>query len=210
MTEIYEQFLEFVSNEEKEEAVTYFLKLLDEGQNLIDLYHELLIPVMYQVDELQEIDRLTIWGEHVRSGIIRTIIECSYPYLLKIKEPTTKEKIVVLCPEQEYHELGPRMVADFFTYAGYDVTFIGANTPKLEFIHVIEEIKPEYVAIGVTNYYNIVHAKRTIQLIKENFDDLKIIVGGQAFLERDEMVYEVGADLLVNTLEDIKKLGDEL
>jgi methanogenic corrinoid protein MtbC1 len=210
MNELYEQFIEYVSKEQKEEAVLYFLNLLHEGHDLIELYEHLLIRSMYEIDTLQDGEKLSIWGEHVRSGIIRTIIEVSYPYLLKIKKETTKEKVIVLCPEQEFHELGARIVADYFTISGFDVTFIGANTPKSEFVMAINEINPDYIAISVTNYYNLVHTKRTIETIKrEALVQPRIIVGGQVFEKNRDLVDEVGADLFINTLESISTLGGD-
>lgn len=42
---------------------------------------------------------------------------------------TKKGVATVLCPPEEYHDLEARMVADFFTIAGFDTIYVGGNTP---------------------------------------------------------------------------------
>lgn len=66
-----------------------------------------------------------IWRRHVRSGIILTIIESAYPYILEQRKESICEKVLVDCPEFEEHELGARMVSDFFRLEGFDTTFAG-------------------------------------------------------------------------------------
>ena len=57
------------------------------------------------------------------------------------------------------------MVHDYFTLNGFDSTFIGANTPVDVIVDSIEYTNPDYVAISVTNLYNIVNAKKIIEKI---------------------------------------------
>ncbi|MBC7960433.1 MAG: hypothetical protein H7X94_11230, partial [Vallitaleaceae bacterium] len=60
--------------------------------------------------------------------------------------------------------------------------------------------------IGVSNYYNIVAAQKTIELIKKkSHNELKIYVGGHAFENNFNAVTQIGADDLVQSFEDIKK-----
>jgi methanogenic corrinoid protein MtbC1 len=209
MKEIPETFIDLINKEQKEEVTLYFLKLLqEETYSISELYLNLLKPVMVEIDLLQKEKNFSIWEEHVRSNIIRTLIEISYPYVINEKKRNgieNKGDIVMICPEREYHELGALMVADLFTLNGWNVTYVGANTPKSEFILAINEVHPDFIAISVTSYYNLVHAKRTIDAIKDSLEkDVKIIVGGQAFKNDIKIANEVGGDYLLDSLTDIQ------
>lgn len=212
MQDLYEAFLKHLENEDKEQCVRIVLKALDEAHiNVPDLYSRILTPALNRIGSEPDGREVRIWEEHVQSSIVRTLIECCYPYVLKERdrkgEGAAKGKAVILCPDGEAHELGARMAADFFTLAGYDVLFVGGNTPKEEFLDVIHILRPQIAAISVSNYFNLVAAKRTITGIREKCSDaVKIVVGGRAFDHNTTAYTDIGADERVETLEDILKL----
>jgi methanogenic corrinoid protein MtbC1 len=214
MHPLYKEFIGYLKEENKEKSVEFVLDLLNKKEvGIVELYTEILGPSLNQMicDDLE--DALCIWKEHVRTAIIRTTLELTYPYILKEKKEKNvkilNKKVVIVCPGEELHEIGARMVVDFFTLLGYKTTFVGANTPKAEIRAALEEIKPDYVGISVTNYYNLVEAERTIKLLRKEIKfDGKIIVGGNAFVKNPDVYKEIGADLLIQTFEDIKKLAE--
>ena len=132
MNELYEKVLSALKKEDKETALKLSIDALkNEDISVVELYEGVLTPALaHVVEEYEEIDDL-IWREHVRSGIIRTIIESAYPFVLEARDNKTiqDDRVIVMCPEFEEHELGARMVADFFRIEGFDTTFVGARTP---------------------------------------------------------------------------------
>lgn len=208
--EFYNKFMEYLEKEDKEKAVFYAISLLEENKiDILTLYTKILAPSLNNMFCKSTEKGICIWREHVRSSIIRTIIECAYPYVIKQRDKNgierRNESVVVVCPQDEYHEIGARMVADFYTLHGFDTVFVGANTPKQDFVSAINVIKPKYVVISVTNYYNIVNAERAIKKIRENANyDLKIIVGGYAFRANKEIYKDIGADYLMDSFEEIE------
>jgi methanogenic corrinoid protein MtbC1 len=201
-----------LEDESKEKTLRFVISKLNTKElDILTLYNELLRPSLNNMS-CEGPEEYCIWKEHVRSSIIRLIIENCFSYVIKERDekyggkPLDK-KVMVLCPTEELHEIGPRMVADFFTLCGYEVTFVGANTPKSSFMSAIDIIKPDYIAISVTNYYNLVAAGKVISEIRERKPkDSKIIVGGRAFDRNPQMVTKMGADLLLQTFEDIMGL----
>lgn len=212
MHPLFTEFLKYLEEENKQKVLQFVLSKLESKEiDIITLYNELLRPALNEM-KCDGPEQFCIWKEHVRSSIIRALVENCYLYVLKERDEkfhTLKndEKVMVICPPEELHEIGPRMVADFFTLCGYNVTFIGANTPKKSFLSAINYLKPKYIAISVTNYYNIVATKTIIKEIhKQEYKDFKIIVGGHAFEKNPNIYSEMGADLLLRSFEDIRSL----
>lgn len=212
--DLYRQFLAHLEKEDKYASVDFAVSLLKNKQvSIRSLYNDYLRKVLNEM-EANEGNHLAIWKEHVRSGIIRTILECCYPYVVEQKletlGPTLIGKAVVICPEGEYHELGARMVSDYFTLCGFETHYVGSSTPKEEFIAVIHAVNPDCIAIGVTNYFNLVEAQRTIELIRAKGLNTKIYVGGQAFQHNKKAFMDMGADALLESYEDIEKIAREV
>ncbi len=211
MSSLYDQFFVIIEKEDKEASVNFCLSLLKEKRlDVVTLYNDYLKQVLNAMASSKN-QKLSIWKEHVRSGIVRTIIECCYPYVCEERATSeaghTKGKVVVLCPDGEFHEIGARMVSDYFTLCGCESVFVGNSTPKEEFIDVIEQIRPDAIAIGVSNYYNLISAKRTIEVIKEKCTyPLKIFVGGHAFANNLQALESMKVDGYIESFEDVRKL----
>ena len=102
------------------------------------------------------------------------------------------------------------MAADFFTIAGYNTIYVGGNTPYKDFYNAVGRIKPDVVAISVSNYYHLVATKKMVDELKTAADpSMKIVVGGYAFHEdRENKLKTVGADFFVQSIDDILTLCD--
>lgn len=213
MVSIYNEFVSLLEIEDKENAVNLILSLLEDGKiDIVTLYTDVLAPSLNNMVYNVEKDEGCIWKEHVRSSIIRTIVECCYPYVIKEKayKDTNSGKVIVICPPDEQHDIGARMVSDFFTLCGYDTIFVGSNTPKNEFLNAINFVNPKYLAISVTNYYNLVAVKDTIEKIRNSTNNkLKILIGGHAIVDNQEALKNIDADMVINNFNDIRNLQKE-
>lgn len=201
------KLIELIIEENRELATLLAIKMLEQNEvSIVELYEEVLKKALYQID-CGEFDRECIWKEHVKTAIVRTIIEVTYPFILKeIKDIKPNEKkVLVVCPPEEYHEIGAKMVHDYFILNGFDSTFIGANTPVEVILDSIKYTKPDFVAISVTNLYNIINAKKLIERIKNTYKDVKIFAGGQAFLKEGSLE-TVNADYHLKDYKSIKDL----
>lgn len=208
MDTIYKEFNNYFQEENKEAAVNYILSKLQKNEiDVVDLYMKILTPSLNNLICPFEEERLCIWKEHIKTSIIRTIVECCYPYVIAKREKLNHSKkgdAVVLCPPDEYHDLGARMVSDFFTIYGYNSIYVGGNTPYKDFCNVIDIIHPEIVAISVSNYYHLVATKKMIEEVKTYSKyPIKIVVGGSAFSDDATKYRIVGADYYARSFEDL-------
>jgi MerR family transcriptional regulator, light-induced transcriptional regulator len=213
MHPLYQEFIGMLNRLDKEQCVSYILERLAGHEiDIVKLYNEILTPAQYENLCKDGKADDCIWQEHVRTSIIRTIIECCYPYVIRERDhkyvSTLKSKVVVVCPAEELHEIGARMIADYFTLCGFNVGFIGANTPQKDILAGIKYSHPEFVAISITNYYNLMAARNTVQMIAELKSTIpfKIILGGQACRANPAACGQIGVDMVLDSFEDIRRL----
>jgi len=184
----------------------------------VNLYEGVLAPAAREpVCSLRK-RPLCVWEEHVRTSIIRTVIECCFPHLMRSRRMgvggRTRGQMVIVCPTEEYHELGARMAADLFTLCGFDMTFVGANTPLQDILEAVGIIQPVFAGVSVTGPYNLIAARRTIQqliaLRASSGARFRIVAGGQAFGDDVALATSLGADLLVQSYADICRVSEEV
>ncbi len=210
MSNYYQDFIALLDAEDKDRSVEFVLNLLEnETMSLESVYLELLTPSLTNFQCKDPEREICIWREHTRTSIVRTILECTYPYIIKRRQniPLKQSKIVVLTPSEEYHEIGPIIVNNFFLLAGYSSQYIGANTPKDDILKAMKALNPDYIAFSVTDYYNIVATKKVTDEIKRQYPNVKIILGGQAFSHKgalSDLVY----DFHLTSVYDIAKLEE--
>ena len=214
MHPLYEAFAAHLDAEDKDACVRFALDHLQNRDLYVTtLYDELLKPSLYADFCKEDDQRICIWKEHVRTSIVRTIIECCYPYVMRERDAAgkmDKGMAAVLCPPEEWHDVGARMVADFFTLAGFKTTFVGVNTPRREIINALRYLRPDYIAVSITNYYNLVASREIVREMLQLRDvfPFKLVLGGQACRGNSGACQAMQADYLLQTSTEIMKLGD--
>lgn len=207
MNQHLEEFTHLLEQENRNEALHYILSLLKQGTySLMEVYEEILAPSLNTMKSTG-IEEQDIWKEHVRTSIIRTIVENCFPYVMKEREEkygvTSHKTVAVVCPQDEHHELGARMITDYFTMLGYNAVFVGSNTPKEVFVAGLKSQKLDYIALSITNPYHLVSTRNTIAKIRETSKETKIIAGGYAISKLGEKRESLGADYYMTTFHDI-------
>jgi len=202
---MFETFYKAFDQLDKETSVQIaFDALSNEKITIIELYEGILRRSLAHLTDKASDPTHKIWKEHIQSSIVRTILEMAYPFVLKQRSSKVLGSAAVLCPDQEQHELGARMVADYLTLLGYKTYFVGRNTPRSEFVDLIKEMNMDVIAMSVTNYYNVSSAIKTIQLIQQSGVSPKILVGGIA-VAHNPKAFE-GMDVTITqSVEDLKQ-----
>lgn len=218
IVQAYEAFVHLLDTEDKYGCVSFALSSLTTGRiDLPSLYEGVLAPAARELLCTRRNRPLCVWEEHVRTSILRTVLECCYPELVKARNALvahrTKGSGIIVCPTEEYHELGARMAADLFTLQGFDVVFVGANTPQQDILDAVDITRPVFVGVSVTSSYNLIPARRVIQqlarLRADTRADCTIIAGGQAFLKDPTLATSLGADVLAQSYDDIRRFAEE-
>ncbi len=178
-----------------------------------DIYEHLIIPELYSIDNLPK-DGPAIWTEHKISNRIRCLMENLsrqlYEEAYAAHDFDGAPLVIILCPEGEFHDLAARMMVDIFVMAGFRTDFIGANTPKREILNALAQTPFDYLALSVTEYYNLIATKHTIEELRELRPSLSIIAGGQAFEKNPAFLEELAIDHYIEGIEGVFRFAKEL
>ena len=79
---------------------------------------------------------------------------------------------------------------------GWQVDYLGANTPGDDLIRMMRDTKPDLIGLSVVIPFNLEKARRTITEIRKDdkFRKTWIMVGGPAFLFAPDLWRQMGAD----------------
>jgi len=192
-------------------AYQYVQKNMDQGMTIKNVYLDILQPSLHKVGELWYRRMISVAKEHYMTAAVQNIIGRLYSHLFSHKEPA-KFSVTAVCAGDELHEIGMRMVADFFELSNWDSYFLGSNLPIQTIIDHLMENPTHLLAISATTSQNLLEVKELIQAIKqhETLKETKIILGGRVFNETPGLWKKLGADGHAIDAEQAVLLGKEL
>jgi methanogenic corrinoid protein MtbC1 len=203
---LYEAFYDAFENLEQEKCIELVNDALkSQSISIEDLYENVLRMSMSHLTDVESDVNHKIWKEHIQSGIVRSVIEIAYPYVLNQRNKQAYKRAAVICPDGEQHELGARMVSDYIRMMGFETFFVGRDTPRKELFDLINTLNLDLIAISVTNYYNLSKAVQMVAFIEANFPNIKLIVGGKGF-EMNPNLFDQNKIEITHTYEDIKRV----
>ncbi len=157
-------------------------------------YRNLVQPSLYQVGTLWEQGAISVAEEHLASALVTRAMTAQY-VALEVPEPT-KGLVVVTAAQNEFHEIGAWMVANALEMDGWDVRYLGANTPIDDLMELLVNAPPRILAISIGMPFNLADVARLIQRVRATpeLGNVRIMVGGLLFHHFPEMEETLGAD----------------
>ena len=187
-------------NRQKCTAITN--EFLIKNPSIKDLYEGIFKEALYEVGRLWETNKITVASEHLATAITEGILNELYQKLT-IAEQKETFKVVLTCVENEMHQVGIKMVTDIFEMNGWDTYFLGTGIPVNELVTYIQVINPHVLAISLSIYFNFQNLIKMLNTLKEEFPELTIVLGGQAFKQilEDNSLKMNGVFILPNLYE---------
>ncbi len=197
----YKSFLDnlLIGNHKNCSAIAF--DYLKQGNSIKMLYEDIFRNSLYRIGELWEHNKISVATEHLSSAIVESIINELYEKIASYN--SVDKKVITCCVENEYHQIGIKMVNDIFEMRKWNTHFLGANMPTKDIIDFISIIKPDVLAISISLYFNLPSLISMIYEIREHYKSLPIIIGGQAFLHGGLEVFSEDSNIayLSNTQE---------
>jgi methanogenic corrinoid protein MtbC1 len=177
--EISEEFVNYLLTGRKKESSAIIFQFLNQNNSFLELYEKLIKKSLYKIGELWEYNKITVAAEHLASAIIETILNELYPKIAKTEKQN--KKILLACVENEFHQIGIKIISDIFELNGWNSFFLGANTPTNELIRFAKSINPDIIGLSMSIYFHLPVLENMLLKIKDEFPEIPIIIGGQAF-----------------------------
>lgn len=180
------------------------------GRDVVPFYLHIIQPVMYEVGILWERGRISVAQEHLASAIVGRVMATTS--MTEVTHEKVPSKAVITSAPNEFHEIGAWMISDIFEHQGWNVRYLGANTPMEDLIVMLHSFQPDVLALSVTMPFNILNAEEIVAAIKqdEELSGIRIVVGGRAFSDTDELWRSTGADYYAANAQQLKALLGEL
>lgn len=203
-------YMEYLLQGKRREATLMITELIQKGVSIKDIYQFIFQVSQYEVGRLWQCNKITVAHEHYCTAATQQIMSGLYQHIFSA---IRKEKTLVACSiSGELHELGIRMVTDFFEIDGWDTYYLGANMPDNQLQGALTEYSADILALSVSFPIHVSKAASLIKKIRSNKDltNLKIMVGGYPFLTNPDLWEKIGADAFAQNANQAITRANEL
>jgi methanogenic corrinoid protein MtbC1 len=188
------QYLAALRKGERHVASKLVLDAAVAGTPVRELYLHVFQAVQYEVGRLWQTNQITVAEEHYCTAATQLIMSQLYPYVFASEK--TGGTLVATSVAGDLHEIGIRMVTDFFEMDGWNTYYLGANTPAQAVVDAVVQHQAQVLAISATISSHLRGVEELIRLVRAHpaCRDVKILVGGYPFIVAPDLWKRLGAD----------------
>jgi len=204
-------YLEMLLDARRGDATELLLGAVDSGQiSIQELYLGVFEPVLHEVGHRWQDNKISIAQEHFISATTQLIMSRLYPKIFS--SGPRGRRMVAACAGPELHEIGLRMVADFFEFGGWDTYYLGANLPIDAVLRAVNERKADLLALSATMPRHVSYIHEVILGLRadEALRSTTVLVGGGAFGADADLWRSIGADGFTADAASAVALAEEL
>lgn len=187
-------YLETLLKGERQAASALILRAADSGVSVKDIYLEVFQPVMHEIGRLWQQNRIGVAMEHYCTAATQMTMSQLYPRIFSTQR--NGGSIVAACATGELHELGVRMVSDFFEMDGWDTFYLGANSPEEAIVDTLRNRNAQVLALSATLVCHLAGIRKLIRRVRSTpgLATTRIMLGGHPFATTPGLWREFGAD----------------
>ena len=195
-------YLQALLRGERQVACKLVLDAVQQGTAVRDIYLHVFQRTQYEVGRLWQGNEINVAQEHYCSAATQLIMSQLYPHIFGAAK--THGTIVGTCVSGDLHEIGVRILCDFFEMQGWHSHYLGANVPTSSVVQTVLQLKADVVAISATITYHVDAVEKLIVAVRSTPEcrNVKILVGGYPFKVAPNLWRTIGADGSANNAED--------
>lgn len=204
------QYLEALRSGERSASSHLILNAVAQGISVKDIYLHVFQPSQREIGRLWQINQMSVAQEHYCTAVTQLIMSQLYSNIFNT--PKNGRRLVAMCVGNELHEIGLRMVTDFFEMDGWDTYYLGSNTPASSVVQTLTERKADVLAVSATMTFHVQLVTDLIEQVRavDNIRHIKILAGGYPFNIDPELWRHVGADGYASSAEDAINIANAL
>ena len=143
------------------------------------IYNSVITPAMVDLGELWHGGRITVAHEHHASQIVDSLINMVAQKSQRLS--INGLRALVTSPAGENHWIGAKVFANLLFLEGWDVEYIGVDTPAEDLAIYLTEVEIDVVAFSVVLPDNIMSVEEAVSTIESLDNPPFVILGGPAF-----------------------------
>lgn len=166
------------------------------GAAVRDIYLHVFQPVQREIGRLWQTNRISVAEEHYCSAATQMVMSQLYPNIFGAAAAKDAGSLVAVSVAGELHEIGVRMVADFFEMDGWNTYYLGANTPDASVVRTLIDRQAQVLCISATMTFNLPAVESLVAAVRAapQCAGVGILVGGYTFNLAPELWRTLGAD----------------
>lgn len=203
-------YMRFLLSGDRESAYQVIYDAIEQGHDIKEINLDVFQRTQEAIGYLWETEQISVAKEHYCTAATQMLMAKLFSRMFVKRKK--KKTAVIACVGGELHELGSRMVADFFEMDGWETYYVGANTPTESLIQTLKEQQAELIGISVTMSYNLSKLYELIQRIRPEIEqhDVKIIIGGRPFTLSTDLWKKFDVDGFGENAKDAVKVANQL
>jgi methanogenic corrinoid protein MtbC1 len=204
------EYLEAILRGRRDDAQNVVLDRAESGVPVPQIYRQVLEPAQIELGRLWHAGEINAADEHFASATTQSVMSMLRPRFTA--KPKNGRAVVATSVEGDLHEIGVRMVADYFEIDGWNVLYLGANTPSADVLEMIRNHQAGLLAVSASTGLHVRDVGELIEQIRadEACTHTKVLVGGGPFIAIPDLYEEVGADGWAASAEEAVKVGNAL
>ena len=136
-------YLEALLGGDRQTASRLLLDAVESGTPLKDIY-QVFQRSQYEIGRLWQMNKITVAQEHYCSAATQLIMSLLYPRVFNTER--IGRTLVAACVQGDLHEIGMRIVANFFELEGWGTSYLGANMPTSGIVDALVQRRPDALA----------------------------------------------------------------
>jgi MerR family transcriptional regulator, light-induced transcriptional regulator len=195
---------------DRETAVSLIQCELEKNAGIKEIYLNIFMPVQSEIGRLWQMNRVSICQEHFGTAVTQFIMSRLYPRIYT--QNKNGHVMVATCIAGELHEIGMRMVTDFFEMEHWSTHYLGANIRAEGVISAVVKHGADILGISTTMTSHLSAVRDLISAIRNNKQcgKTKILVGGYLFNAAPDLWAGMNADGYAANPQDAVALANRL
>jgi methanogenic corrinoid protein MtbC1 len=194
LADLAQEYLALLLNGERHLASRRILAAASSGTPVKEIYLHVFQPAQREIGRRWQMNQLSVAQEHYCTAATQLVMSQLYPMIFGTEKGAGN--FVATCVAGDLHEIGIRMVADFFEMEGWNTFYLGANTPSVAVVQTIVERRAQVLGVSATMSF---HVRAVADLIRQvraepRCRGVKILAGGYPFLIAPELWRKIDAD----------------
>ena len=187
-----DQYLDALIRRDSSSAINTIEDSVKHGLSAVHILVDIVGTAQVKIGEMWHAGEINVAQEHLATQITLDVMD----RLRQKYNPHSKwgVRAVITCVEGNFHYIGAKMVADLLTIDGWDVEFLGANTPSNDLVEFVRQSHPHLVALSVALENDLEAASQAVSQLRRLPDSPKILIGGQLTRHSSQQLSDLGSD----------------